>query len=41
MDRDYDLFEKLPDHSVVWRGFVPGLENAPARREELAKLSPK
>jgi hypothetical protein len=31
MNRDYDIFEKLPDGSVVWRAFVPGLENARAK----------
>ena len=40
VDRDYDLFEKFPDGSVVWRDFVPGLENALARLKELSKLSP-
>jgi hypothetical protein len=40
VDRDYDLFEKFSDGSVLWRAFVPGLNNALARLEELAKLSP-
>ena len=40
MDRDYDIFEKLPDGSVLWRAFLPGLNNTLARLEELAKLSP-
>ena len=25
VDRDYDLFEKLRDGSVLWRAFVRGL----------------
>ena len=40
MDRDYELFEKFPDGSVFWRAFVPGLENALARLQELAGRSP-
>jgi len=32
MNRDYDIFEKLPGGDVVWRAFCPGLENA---REKL------
>jgi hypothetical protein len=40
MDREYDLFEKLPDGSVVWQAAIVGLENAISRLKELAKLSP-
>jgi hypothetical protein len=40
VDLEYDLFEKFPDGSVLWRDFVPGLDNAFARLQELAKLSP-
>jgi hypothetical protein len=36
----YDLFEKFPNGSVLWRALVPGLDNALARLKELAKLSP-
>jgi len=36
MDRSYDLFEKLPDQSVVWRGVAHGLENAQLKLVELA-----
>lgn len=39
MDRDYDLFEELPDGSVLWRAVVPRLENALAKLQELAELS--
>lgn len=37
MDRDYDLFERLQDNSLVWRGSVHGLENARRKLQELAK----
>jgi len=40
VDREYDLFEKFPDGSLVWREFVIGLESANARLKELANLSP-
>ena len=39
MDREYDIFEKLPDGSAVWRGFVSGLEPARAKLNELARHS--
>jgi CheY-like chemotaxis protein len=28
MDRDYDIFQKYPEDSLLWRCFVHGLENA-------------
>jgi hypothetical protein len=37
--RDYDIFEKLPDGTVLWRVFVPGLQNALDKMQELSKLS--
>ncbi len=37
MERDYDLFERVPDNSPVWRGFAHGLENARRKLQELAK----
>ncbi|MGD0425230.1 MAG: hypothetical protein ABSC10_00795 [Candidatus Acidiferrales bacterium] len=37
MDRDYDLFEVLPDGAVIWRETVPGHENAIKRLMELSK----
>lgn len=40
MDREYDIFEQFADGSVLWRAFVPGLENALGRLRELASLSP-
>jgi hypothetical protein len=36
VERDYDLFERLEDHSVVWRGSVHGLEGARRKLRELA-----
>jgi hypothetical protein len=40
MDREYDLFEKLPDGSILWRTVIIGLENAIARLKKLGSLSP-
>jgi len=40
MNREYDIFEKLPDGSPVWHVCVQGLENAIAKLKELAKESP-
>ena len=37
MERDYDLFERLQDNSLVWRVSVHGLENARRKLQELAK----
>jgi hypothetical protein len=39
VDREYDLFEKFPDGSVMWRICVPGLEKALVKLKELASLS--
>jgi hypothetical protein len=39
MNREYDIFEKLPDGSVLWRAFVQGLEPARAKLGELASSS--
>jgi hypothetical protein len=36
MERNYDLFERLQDNSLVWRGSVHGLENARRKLQELA-----
>jgi hypothetical protein len=38
--REYDIFEKLPDGTVLWRVFVPGLQDALDKMKELSKLSP-
>jgi hypothetical protein len=40
MDREFDLFEKLPDGSVLWKAMVPGLENALNRLKSLGSISP-
>jgi hypothetical protein len=37
---EYDLFEKFPDGSVLWKGCVAGLENAIAKLKHEASLSP-
>ncbi len=37
MERDYDLFERSQDGSLIWRGSVHGLENARRKLQELAK----
>ena len=39
MNREYDIFEKFSDGSVLWRDFVRGLEPARAKLEELASSS--
>ena len=40
MDREYDLFEQMPDGSLRWRMFVQGLEKANLTLADLAKQSP-
>jgi hypothetical protein len=37
MERNYDLFERLQDDSLVWRGSVHGLESTRRKLQELAK----
>ena len=39
MNREYDIFEKFSDGSVLWRDFVRGLEPARAKLEELGSSS--
>ena len=39
MDREYDIFEKFPDGSQIWRAFVKGLIEARARVVELSETS--
>ena len=39
MDREYDLFEKLPDGSILWRTVIIGLKNAVAELTRLGSLS--
>src|SRR5438874_795877 len=39
MDREYDLFERAPDNSVLWRTSVRGIENSRLKMLELAKAT--
>jgi hypothetical protein len=36
MERTYDIFEKMPDGSLLWRGAVPGHETAIHKLQEFA-----
>lgn len=36
MDRDYDIFETLPNGTSIWRCFVRGVEEARAMVNRLA-----
>jgi len=36
MELEYDLFERMPDGSVNWRGFARGLEKIQTRLSDLA-----
>lgn len=40
MERDYDLFEVLPDGAPVWRQMVAGRENAFRKLGELSEQTP-
>jgi hypothetical protein len=40
MERDYDLFEVLPDGGVIWKETVHGHENAIRKLLELSKRTP-
>jgi len=40
MSHEYDLFEKFPDGSSLWRGWAKGLESARHHISDLAKQSP-
>jgi hypothetical protein len=37
MDREYELFERLPDGTVQWRGTTTSLEQARLKLEEFAQ----
>jgi CheY-like chemotaxis protein len=37
MERNYDLFERSQDSSLIWRGSVHGLENARRKLQEIAE----
>jgi len=39
MTREYDLFEKFPDGSSLWRASVSGLGNARLQLQELTRRS--
>ena len=41
MERDYDLFEVMPNGDPIWRETVSGHENAIQRLRELAKQTVK
>jgi hypothetical protein len=36
VERDYDIFEKFPDGSFVWRGVISGHEAAISKLRELS-----
>jgi len=40
MDREYDIFEKLPDGTLMWRIVITGRENALSAVKKLATGSP-
>jgi hypothetical protein len=37
VEKDYDLFERSNDHSLVWHGCVHALENARRKLQQLAR----
>jgi hypothetical protein len=39
MNREYELFERFPDDSMVWRGNVAGLRNVRFALQEIAKAT--
>jgi len=39
MKRDYDIFERLPDGSTVWRAWVSGQFETQRKIQELAEHS--
>jgi hypothetical protein len=39
LSREYDLFERLPDGTSLWRTVVFGLENARTKLHTLAQYS--
>jgi hypothetical protein len=39
MYRKYDVFEKFPDGSSLWRGYVSGLQNTRLQLQELMRHS--
>ncbi|MGB8523121.1 MAG: hypothetical protein WCD43_09155 [Candidatus Acidiferrales bacterium] len=39
LNREYDIFERLPDGTDLWKDYVQGLEQARRRLQELATQS--
>jgi hypothetical protein len=39
LNREYDIFERLPDGTHLWKDYVVGLEEARRKLQELAALS--
>jgi hypothetical protein len=39
MKREYELFEKFPDGSSLWRDSIPGFQTTRLRLQELARTS--
>jgi hypothetical protein len=39
MDLEYDIFERFPDGTSVWRAFAEGLDNARSKLDELSQRS--
>lgn len=39
MNREYDIFERLPDGTDLWKDYVVGLEQARRKLQELAAQS--
>ncbi len=35
MEREYEQFERLPDHPAMWRGDASGLRSARQKLQEL------
>jgi hypothetical protein len=39
LNREYDIFERLPDGTDLWKDYVQGLEQARLKLQELAAQS--
>jgi hypothetical protein len=39
LNREYDIFERLPDGTHLWKDYVVGLEQARRKLQELAAQS--
>jgi hypothetical protein len=40
VDREYDIFERMPDGSLMWRAYVRGLGNVAETLKQFGMLSP-